>query len=125
MKLLALLPLALIPMLSSAQTPATSAQESAAVAATPDSHTRVIPGYSTHEWTLHLPAGEHTRIVVDGDGDSDLDAFLFDENGNLIDLDNDGTDICILDVVPRWTGEFTLRIVNVGSLANLYELRVY
>jgi hypothetical protein len=84
----------------------------------------IVRGSSTDVWKLSLRAGVHYVIRVDGDGDSDLDAYLYDENGNLIDSDDDSTDLCILDVTPLWIGPFTLRIVNRGSVANLYSLTV-
>jgi len=103
---------------------AEAASPEAAAAPDVERRTSLILGYDRHSWDLFLPAGETTRIVVDGDGDSDLDAFLYDENGHLVDSDTDLTDYCILEVRPLWTGRFTLVISNVGRVANLYELRV-
>lgn len=74
--------------------------------------------------TLRLEAGRSFRIVVDGDGDTDLDAFLYDENDNLLDQDIDLTDFCILEVRPRWTGNFRLEIRNLGTVYNQYVLEV-
>ncbi|MFT7543138.1 MAG: hypothetical protein ACI9K5_004122, partial [Gammaproteobacteria bacterium] len=73
-------------------------------------------------WTLTLSAGSSDHIVVDGSVDTDLDIYLYDENGNLLDYDDDLTDYCIVDVTPRWTGKFTLKIVNRGNVWNRYVL---
>lgn len=83
-----------------------------------------VDSRSSDRWTLSLNGGTTYRIVVDGDGDTDLDTYLYDENGNLIDQDIDLTDYCILDVTPAWTGDFTLEIRNLGYVYNLYELTV-
>jgi hypothetical protein len=40
-------------------------------------------------------------VVVEGDYDTDLDCWLYDENGNIVDSDTDNTDICILEVTLR------------------------
>ena len=97
-----------------------------ALAAEPLSSRRVdvVSPRSTDTWNLDLTAGVSYAIVVDGDGDTDLDAFLYDENDNLIDSDADDTDTCILRVTPRWSGSFELRVKNLGRVSNVYELRV-
>lgn len=66
--------------------------------------------------------GENARIVVDGDGDTDLDVFVYDENGNLITSDTDGTDYCIVSWTPRWRGPFRVEIHNLGQISNIYTL---
>jgi len=86
-------------------------------------HTDVVLAGHTDTYTVTLPAGETTRIQVRGDGDTDLDLFVYDENGNLIASDTDYTDNCIVNVTPRWTGVFYIRIVNRGSVYNQYVLR--
>jgi len=74
------------------------------------------------EYTLWFRANEVARVVVDGDGSSDLDLFVYDENGNLVVSDTDYTDYCVGTWVPRWTGRFLVRVVNRGDRANVYEL---
>jgi len=67
-------------------------------------------------------AGEQAVVIVDGDGDTDLDTYVYDENGNLIDSDDDYTDYCILSWTPRWTGAFRIEVKNLGNIANCYTL---
>lgn len=64
---------------------------------------------------------EPARIVVSGDGDSDLDLFVYDENGNQVCADTDSTDDMACSFTPAWTGTFTVRVKNLG-LANRYVL---
>ena len=45
------------------------------------------------------------------------------EYGNLIDSDTDYTDYCVTSFTPRWTGRFTIRVVNRGSVWNRFALR--
>jgi len=71
---------------------------------------------------LRFGGGKQMSIAVSGDGDTDLDCYVYDENGNLVDSDTDDTDDCVLSNVPRWTGNFTLRIRNLGTAYNCYEV---
>ena len=52
------------------------------------------------------------------------DFFLYDENGCLVDSDQDGTDIYRGRITPRWTGSFRLEIKNLGGVYNAYRLQV-
>ena len=83
-----------------------------------------VEANDTDTWTFTLHGGCKSRIIVNGDGDTDLDAWLYDENGNLIDSDTDGTDTCVLDCTPKWTGQFKLLIRNHGNVWNQYELSI-
>ncbi|MDR3095147.1 MAG: hypothetical protein LBU62_10995 [Bacteroidales bacterium] len=62
------------------------------------------------------------EILVTGDGDTDLDLYVYDENDNLITRDEDYTDDCYVRWYPKWTGVYTLKIVNRGKVYNDYEL---
>jgi hypothetical protein len=64
-------------------------------------------------------------VYVSGDGDTDLDLFIYDENGVLIDSDTDYGDECVVTVVPNWTGRFTIQIRNLGSVYNRYTLNIW
>lgn len=82
----------------------------------------VVGGGGTHSYQFPLYAGEMTYISVSGDGDSDLDCYLLDDNGNEVDRDDDNTDECRIVVRPRWAATFRLVIRNRG-VANEYTLR--
>ncbi len=84
-------------------------------------HSRV-EAYSSMYYTIRFRAGESAIIEVVGDGDTDLDCYVYDENDNLIDSDTDYTDHCVLIWTPRWTGPFELQIHNLGSVWNAYVL---
>jgi hypothetical protein len=81
----------------------------------------VLPG-STDRYVVGFRAGETAVVVVRGDGDTDLDLYVYDENGNLITSDDDGSDDCVVQWTPMWSGKFTIRIVNRGSLGNRYRV---
>lgn len=87
----------------------------------PKTSRSVVNGHSRDVYTLRFEGGEPARVFVSGDGDSDLDLYVYDENGNEICKDVDSTDDMICTWRPRWTGEFRIVIKNLG-VANLYRI---
>jgi hypothetical protein len=84
-------------------------------------HDRVLAGYKD-TWRFNFRGGELARVTVIGDDDTDLDLYIYDENGNLITKDDDYTDHCIVEFWPYWTGQFSVVIVNRGNVYNAYML---
>ena len=78
---------------------------------------RVYPG-RTDVYQIVFNGGEPASAVVIGDGDCDLDLYVYDENDHLIGKDTDTTDACIVEWNPLWTGPFTIKVKN-------YECDVY
>ena len=78
---------------------------------------------STDRFTINFRANERAVVYVEGDGDTDLDLFIYDENGNLIAQDIDNTDSCIAAWTPKWSGSFIIRVKNRGNVYNRYNLR--
>jgi hypothetical protein len=65
---------------------------------------------------------DYTEILVSGDGDTDLDLYLYDSSGKLIAYDEDYGDDCrIYGYVDR-TGTYTIIIKNRGSVYNQFEI---
>ncbi len=81
-----------------------------------------VEAHSTYVDHVTCRGGELTRLLVDGD--TDLDVYVYDENGNLIGKDEDPADTCVATWFPRSTGEFTIRVVNRGSVSNRYIIIV-
>ncbi|UCC73698.1 MAG: hypothetical protein JSV86_03825 [Gemmatimonadota bacterium] len=81
-----------------------------------------VEAYSTDIYRISFRGGETAIIEVVGDGDTDLDCYVYDANGNLIVSDADYTDHCVLIWTPAWTGSFELQIQNLGSVWNGYVL---
>jgi hypothetical protein len=85
-------------------------------------HRDQVLGRTYDDFTVNFYAGELARVAVLGDGDTDLDLYIYDQNGNLIVSDTDYTDQCLVQFVPRWTGTFRVRVVNNGYVYNRYVL---
>lgn len=79
-------------------------------------------GNGTEYYTVNFIEGQLAEIVVRGDGDTDLDLYVYDSNDHLIAQDADYTDRCYVSWVPLWTGRFTVKIVNRGPVSNNYRL---
>ncbi|MBR6592363.1 MAG: hypothetical protein IKK81_07075 [Prevotella sp.] len=78
---------------------------------------------ATDVYNISFRGGELAMVVVIGDGDTDLDLYVYDSYGNLIARDADYTDNCVVTWTPRWTGKFRIKIVNRGRVYNSYVLR--
>ena len=67
-------------------------------------------------------AGQPVTIRLAGDGDTDLDLFVFDDNDNLIAADTHPSDIGTVTFTPNRTATFTIIVENFGDVYNAYRL---
>lgn len=74
-------------------------------------------------YTIGFHADEMAYILVQGDGDTDLDLYVYDDNGCLIESDTDETDVCECYFTPVRDGFFEIHIVNRGKVYNNYVLQ--
>ena len=74
------------------------------------------------DYQVKFWANELAEVIVIGDGDNDLDLYIYDQNGNLIASDSDYTDQCVCRWVPSWTGSFRIRIVNRGAIYSNFAI---
>lgn len=82
------------------------------------------PARGCSRYTVEFREGELAECAVVGDGDTDLDLFIYDQNGNLVASDTDYTDNCYCSWTPKWTGNFILKIVNRGPVHNRFTIAV-
>jgi hypothetical protein len=71
---------------------------------------------------VNFTGGEAAEVAVVGDGSTDLDLYIMDENGNLITMDESAGDECYVLWKPNWTGVFYVTVLNRGSVWNQYAL---
>jgi len=81
-----------------------------------------VSGNSVDNYQIRFVAGYLAEILVSGDGDTDLDLYVYDSNGNLIARDTDYSDDCYVSWVPAWTGRYVVKVVNRGPVYNKYVL---
>lgn len=77
-----------------------------------------VDAYTTNIYEVAFRGGETAVVEVVGDGDTDLDCWVYDEGGNLIVSDTDYTDHCVLIWTPARTGAFEIWVKNLGSVWN-------
>jgi hypothetical protein len=82
----------------------------------------VVAAGSTITYKLPFRAGQDATIFVSGDGSTDLDLYILDENGNLIAYDEDYSDDCLVRWNPRWTGSFQIVVKNQGRTWNRFVI---
>ena len=88
----------------------------------PRYHSDTVGANSSDTYNKVFKGGELAVVSVMGDGDTDLDVYVYDSNGNLVASDVDATDDCVISWTPKWTGEFRIVIKNKGSVYNSYTL---
>lgn len=59
--------------------------------------------------------GELAVIELNGDGASDVDLYVYDENGNFIGSSTSAGPFERVTFEPIWTGDFEIRVVNYGT----------
>ena len=77
---------------------------------------------STDTFQATFYGGQLATVTVSGSGYTNLDLYVYDEFGNLVAADTNLTDQCIVTWVPRWTGPFTIQVVNHGYVSNFYTI---
>ena len=77
-----------------------------------------IPANSTVTMEITFRGGEDAAIIASGDGDTDLDLFVYDSDGTLVRSDIDYTDQCTATFFVPSTRTITVKIVNHGSTYN-------
>ena len=85
-------------------------------------HRDRVSARTTDIYNLTFEGGEFAEIAVLGDRDTDLDLYVYDENGHEICSDTDLTDQTYCSWRPRWTGRFRIEIRNLGDVYNAYTL---
>lgn len=63
-------------------------------------------------------AYEWAEVTAIGDGDTDLDLYVYDQRGNLVAIDDDLTDYCVASWIPEYRQRYQIVILNRGSVYN-------
>ncbi|MDR2774434.1 MAG: hypothetical protein LBC19_06770 [Tannerella sp.] len=98
-----------------------SAKTRGAVGGTKHASSHVSAG-STDEYVIRFRSGELAAVYVSGDGDTDLDLYVYDSYGNLIVSDTDYSDECVCLWIPKTTESYKIRIKNRGDVYNAYTI---
>ena len=81
-----------------------------------------VSANTTRYHNYQLYAGECVRVVLNGDGDTDLDLYVYDSAGRLIESSTGYSDYETLDITAYADTTMTVKVVNRGSYINQYDL---
>jgi hypothetical protein len=98
------------------------AMSSGGGAARPKTHQDTVQAGSTDAYTVVYNGGQLAEAGIAGDGGSDLDLFVYDENDHLVCRSASSSDREYCQWWPRWTGAFRIEIQNLGTAPNLYRM---
>ncbi len=88
----------------------------------PGIHSTSVEAYDVDNYDIRFRGGEMARIVVSGDGDTDLDVFVYDADENLVASDVDPTDYCVVSWRPRRSATYRVEVHNLGDVYNIYTI---
>lgn len=83
-----------------------------------------VEAYSSVTYREVFRGGELAIVSIAGDGDTDLDLFVYDAFGNLVAQGIGLTDRETVSWVPPSTGTYRIVVRNLGGVWNRYNLRM-
>jgi len=83
---------------------------------------RRVAANSTNTHTMYVQNGQRISVRLTGDGDTDLDLFIFDPSGNQVGSDLSTDDDETASFVARRAGTYRVEIRNLGNVWNGYEI---
>ena len=104
---------------------ASSSSESMSDASEPAASVFEVGGGSVRYHTYRMFAGERVRIELSGDGDTDLDMYVYSSDGVLIDQLEGSSDFETSYIRANRSGTITVKVVNRGRVYNRYSLSVW
>jgi hypothetical protein len=85
-------------------------------------HQNTVQAGATDAYTVVYNGGQLAEAGIAGDGGSDLDLLVYDENDHLVCRSASSSDREYCQWWPRWTGPFRIEIQNLGTAPNLYRV---
>jgi hypothetical protein len=79
-----------------------------------------VASSTRREHVVEFRGGEPAVVYVSGDGDSDLDLFVYDERGQLVASATGPRDECVVRWQPDRQGRFRIEVRNLGTASNWY-----
>lgn len=82
-----------------------------------------VDAFSEDAWRWRTAlGGQVAEVAISGDGDTDLDLFIYDENGYLVCSSTLYGDTEYCSWIPKWTGQFRIVVKNYGPVYNAYRM---
>jgi hypothetical protein len=100
----------------------TAAMGSATAEGQPKTHQDTVQPGATDVYTVVFTGGQLAEAGIAGDGESDLDLLVYDENDHLVCRSAGSSDREYCRWWARWTGPFRIEVQNLGMTSDLYRL---
>lgn len=84
-----------------------------------------VNAYDTRYHYYNLNRGETVKVQLTGDGDTDLDLYVYDENGKLISKSETYSDREYAYITANMRTSITVKVVNRDDVYNDYDLTVW
>ncbi|MFN3834890.1 MAG: hypothetical protein ACK4NO_03205 [Glycocaulis sp.] len=81
-----------------------------------------VSARGTTSYNITFRGGERAAVWANGPGRTDLDMYVYDQNGNLICRHIDYSDRMSCFWTPRWTGTFRVEIRNLGQVGVSFNM---
>ena len=81
-----------------------------------------VYAFSTITYQLQFRASQLAEVLVSGDGDTDLDLYIYNPYGTLVGYDEYWTDDCYVSWIPPATQTYTIVIKNLGRVYNRFQI---
>ena len=81
-----------------------------------------VNAFSTITYQLQFRANQWAEVLVSGDGDTDLDLYIYNPYGALVGYDEYWTDDCYVSWIPPATQTYTIVIKNLGRVYNQFQI---
>jgi len=88
----------------------------------PGANGTIVMSHSRDTYGIWFRGGETARIAVQGDGDTDLDLYVYNGSGQLVASDADDTDMCVVSFDVPQMARYHVHVVNHGSVYNRYRM---
>jgi hypothetical protein len=85
-------------------------------------YNKICPAYGKTVIHERYFGGETARLALVGDGDTDLDIYVYDAFGNLVASGTGLNDREVVSFFPRVTGNYRIEIINRGGVYNRFAL---
>jgi hypothetical protein len=63
-----------------------------------------------------------TRVSIKGDGSADVDLYIYNHQGQLVDKDSQRQEDCVIHRLPKHLATFSVKVADTDKSAKVYWL---
>jgi hypothetical protein len=82
----------------------------------------VLEGLGSIYYEVKFVGDEFAEVAVEGDGEADIDLYVFDKDENLIGADESGSASCYVSWYPPKTEKHYILLINRGENTTFYAI---